>query len=207
MPKRAGLLCFRELVKFPEEEWGKIAAARGIYLKRIPVRLLGSDLIEEAGIIRAAALEVPKGRVLQGVMGVEGDSLDMFKLSQHIIYPSDKSKGVRVAMFKLKASHKFFVAAYSKEDDILSYLYGDEGFTVPHWFVDDSPSRYRIPDSVEVLQPSNEKELLELRNSLVQHEAFPQRTQCVFISGKDLEGLSDLRKSYPEMFWTRVGRG
>ena len=91
------------------------------------------------------------------------------------------------------------IFVFSKRDNIKSYLFGDDNFLIPHWFISKKLNDFnqeRIDKTLKIFNVSSLSQAKKIIKSRI------KKTPCIFCSEKTLRKVNKFyRGTFPEITW------
>ena len=199
-PKRAGLEYFNNL---------KITEHLKVFEFQINLSKSEKDLKKIFDKIRST--KTPKNYVYQGDL-ITGDLItyDPENIKRKKIFRKKiflyirNSLGLERRIIFKHIKHQATInilVAYSKKDNIKSFLYGDSKFTMPHWFISKQPREFNtkyIDDEINIFEIST----LDEAKKIIKKRR--KKTPCVFCSVSLYNKIKKEQFKIPEIMWCTI---
>ena len=189
-PKRAGLEYFNNL---------KITEHLKVFEFQINLSKSEKDLKKIFDKIRST--KTPKNYIYQGDLITYGH--ENFKQKEIFPYIRNSLGFERRIVFKHIKNQATIniLVAYSKKDNIKSFLYGDSKFTMPHWFISKQPREFNtkyIDDEINIFEIST----LDEAKKIIKKRR--KKTPCVFCSVSLHKSIRKEQFKIPEIMWCTI---
>ena len=189
-PKRAGLEYFNNL---------KITEHLKVFEFQINLSKSETDFKRLFDKIRST--KTPKNYIYQGDLITYGH--ENFKQKEIFPYIRNSLGFERRIVFKHIKNQATIniLVAYSKKDNIKSFLYGDSKFTMPHWFISKQPREFNtkyIDDEINIFEIST----LDEAKKIIKKRR--KKTPCVFCSVSLYNKIKKEQFKIPEIMWCTI---
>jgi len=189
-PKRAGLEYFNNL---------KITEHLKVFEFQINLSKSETDFKRLFDKIRST--KTPKNYIYQGDLITYGH--ENFKQKEIFPYIRNSLGFERRIVFKHIKNQATIniLVAYSKKDNIKSFLYGDSKFTMPHWFISKQPREFNtkyIDDEINIFEIST----LDEAKKIIKKRR--KKTPCVFCSVSLYKSIRKEQFKIPEIMWCTI---